>query len=378
MKKILIFVDSFLPGFKGGGPVTSIANLNTLINDTFDILICTRNCDFGDKIPYEHIESNKIVVYKNFKVIYLEAINISSISKISNEFKPDLFYLSSFFSKTTQLVMLYNKFFYKTNIIISPRGELQKNALEIKKNKKLIYLYFYKLFKFYKNINFHSTDIIETNDIKSLFKINNISQISNIAKIYNFDPLLKKKDELKIIFVSRISRKKNLHFALNILNNIKYNIIFDIYGPKEDLSYWQECEKIISLLPNNIKVSYKGSLPQDEIVYKMREYHAFLLPTLSENFGHVIVESMQAGLIPIISDQTPWLDLENINVGWSLSLEDSDKFILAIKILYEMSDTEYKEISYSVMKYINKKTNLYTLKNEYINFFNKIMEEKDV
>jgi len=26
MKKVLIFVDSFLPGYKGGGPITSISN----------------------------------------------------------------------------------------------------------------------------------------------------------------------------------------------------------------------------------------------------------------------------------------------------------------------------------------------------------------
>jgi len=43
MKKIIIFADSFLPGFKGGGPATSTANLVNLLNISFDIFTCNRN-----------------------------------------------------------------------------------------------------------------------------------------------------------------------------------------------------------------------------------------------------------------------------------------------------------------------------------------------
>lgn len=376
MKKILIFTDSFLPGFKGGGPITSISNLVSLLNKHFDILICTKDRDFGDTEPYKDIEQNKITNYKEYNVIYLSSIDKQNLSKVIVDFNPDLLYLNSFFSKTTQLVMFLNKFTFKKKLIVAPRGELQDNALNIKKTKKSIYLFIYKLFRLYKNTYFHSTDTIETKSIKDIFGIDTINQLQNVVKIDNFEALTKKENELKLVFVSRVSRKKNLHYALNLLKNIKYNVVFDIYGPKEDMVYWKECQNIIDTLPENISVSYKGSLAQNKIVDKMREYNAFLFPTLSENFGHVIVEAMQAGLVPIISDQTPWLNLDDINVGWDIPLSNEKLYVKAIEQLYEISSEEYTKKSLAIMKYIHNKLDMKKLTKDYTNFFNKIIGEK--
>ena len=376
MKKILIFTDSFLPGFKGGGPITSISNLVSLLNNHFDILICTKDRDFEDIEPYKGIEQNKIIKYKEYNVIYLSSMDKQNLSKAIVDFNPDLLYLNSFFSKTTQLVMFLNKFTFKKKLIVAPRGELQDNALNIKKTKKSIYLFIYKLFRLYKNTYFHSTDTIETKSIKDIFGIDTINQLQNVVKIDNFEALTKKENELKLVFVSRVSRKKNLHYALNLLKNIKYNVVFDIYGPKEDMVYWKECQNIIDTLPENISVSYKGSLAQNKIVDKMREYNAFLFPTLSENFGHVIVEAMQAGLVPIISDQTPWLNLDDINVGWDIPLSNEKLYVKAIEQLYEISSEEYTKKSLAIMKYIHNKLDMKKLTKDYTNFFNKIIGEK--
>ncbi len=376
MKKILIFTDSFLPGFKGGGPITSVSNLVSLLNNNFDILICTKDSDFGDTKPYKDIEQDKITKYKEYNVIYLSNMNKQSLSKVIDDFNPDLLYLNSFFSTTTQIVMFLNKLTFKKKLIVAPRGELQENALNIKKAKKSIYLFIYKLFRLYKNTSFHSTDTIETKSIKDIFGIDAITQLQNAVKLHKFEPLIKRENELKIIFVSRVSRKKNLHYALNLLKNIKYDIVFDIYGPKEDMDYWNECQDIIDSLPKNIHISYKGSLAQNEIVNKMREYHAFLFPTLSENFGHVIVEAMQSGLVPIISDQTPWLNLDDINAGWDIPLSNEKLYIKAIEQLYEISSEEYTKKSLAIMKYIHNTLDMKKLTKDYVNFFNKIIGEK--
>lgn len=376
MKKILIFTGSFLPGFKGGGPITSISNLVTLLNTDFDILICTQNTDFGETEPYKDIVSDKITKYNNFNIIYLSKMNTENLSKVIVDFNPDLLYLNSFFSKTTQIVMYLNKFKFNKRLLVAPRGELQENALNIKKTKKSLYLFVYKLFRFFKNIHFHSTDEIETTSIKNIFNIDSITQLQNAVKIHRFEPLIKKENELKIIFVSRVSRKKNLHYALNLLSDIKYNIIFDIYGPKEDPKYWEECHEIIKKLPLNIKVTYKGSLKQSEMVQKMREYHSFLFPTLSENFGHVIVEAMQAGLIPIISDQTPWVNLKDENAGWDIKLLNHESYIKAIEELYLMNKEEYSKMSLNIMTYIHAKLDMNKLSSDYKIFFNKIIKGK--
>ena len=377
MIKILIFIDSFLPGVKGGGPVTSISNLVTLLNESADILICTKNHDLKSFDIYPKIVSNKITKFKDMNVIYLSKMNTASIVKTTDNFNPDVIYLNSFFSKSTQLILFLNYIKFKKKIIIAPRGQLQDNTLKIKYIKKLVYLFFYKLLKIQKNLYFHSTDINETNSIKKLLTINNITEIKNLVKIYKFKPLVKNTKVLKIIFVSRIVEKKNLLFSLQILKFIKQKVIFDIYGPIEDINYWDKCKNAIDKLPLHIKVSYKGKLPPQKVIIKMRKYHAFLLPTLSENFGHVIVEAMQAGLIPIISNQTPWKGLEKLNIGWSVPLNRELNYINAINSLCEMNNKNFTDKSSRVMCYIQAKIDNKLAADKYLNFFKYINTQRN-
>jgi hypothetical protein len=42
----------------------------------------------------------------------------------------------------------------------------------------------------------------------------------------------------------------------------------------------------------------------------LAEYDLFLFPTLGENYGHVISEALASGCPVVISDQTPWRNLE--------------------------------------------------------------------
>jgi len=42
---------------------------------------------------------------------------------------------------------------------------------------------------------------------------------------------------------------------------------------------------------------------------RLADYDAFIFPTLGENFGHVIIESLSAGCPVLCSDQTPWNDV---------------------------------------------------------------------
>ena len=159
---------------------------------------------------------------------------------------------------------------------------------------------------------------------------------------------------------------------MQLLKSITRKVIFDIYGPIEDVNYWDKCKNAIDKLPPYIKVSYKGELPPQKVIIIMRKYHAFLLPTFSENFGHVIVEAMQAGLIPIISDQTPWIGLEKLTIGWSIPLNRELDYINAINSLLEINNKDYTDKSSRVIRYIHAKINNKLAAEKYFNFFNNI------
>ena len=53
--RILVFVDHYLPAFKFGGPVRTLANLVTHLGSRYEFFVFTRDRDQGDPSPYQQI-----------------------------------------------------------------------------------------------------------------------------------------------------------------------------------------------------------------------------------------------------------------------------------------------------------------------------------
>jgi glycosyltransferase involved in cell wall biosynthesis len=135
---------------------------------------------------------------------------------------------------------------------------------------------------------------------------------------------------LRVCFLSRISRKKNLDFALAVLARVTEPVVFTVYGPAEDARYWSECEQLAEHLPSNITFHYKGPMPHEQVHSELVQHDLFFLPTRGENFGHALIEAWAAGLPVLTSDQTPWRNLEAKGVGWDLSLDSEAHFAAMI------------------------------------------------
>jgi glycosyltransferase involved in cell wall biosynthesis len=88
-----------------------------------------------------------------------------------------------------------------------------------------------------------------------------------------------------------------------LIQSIKYRLHTLAYF--DDAAYFDECKQLFDNLPTHITANYGGAIQPDEITNTLQSFHAFILPTLNENFGHAIVESWLAGCIAIISDNIP-------------------------------------------------------------------------
>jgi glycosyltransferase involved in cell wall biosynthesis len=108
-------------------------------------------------------------------------------------------------------------------------------------------------------------------------------------------------------------------------------------------AYLKECEDIIKKLPSNINVNIAGEIPSHLIKEKLQENDFFILPTLGENFGHAIYEALSSGTPVIISDKTPWRNLEQHKAGWDISLNKPEKFIKVLNKCAAMDNDEYQE-----------------------------------
>ena len=63
----------------------------------------------------------------------------------------------------------------------------------------------------------------------------------------------------------------------------------------------------------------------------------------SENYGHVVFEAAAAGLPLIISDRTPWKNLDKLGIGWEVALDDKQYLKEKIEELVCLnSETRYK------------------------------------
>ena len=362
---ILVFSHYYLPGYKGGGPIQSIKNIVDSLSEEFTFLIVTNNRDLGDKEPYSKIKTGVWNTIGSAKVYYLE-LNLRSVKAIFNlihNTPHDILYLNSFFATYATLFPLIshklNRKLKNIPILLAPRGEFSNGALSLKFFKKTTYLSLIKFTGLLKEINWHASTAFEAFDITrevnpkqdKIFIASDLSSSPNLSvppeKTQNHN-------ELHIIFISRISPKKNLDYALKIIKEVTSKVVFNIYGPIEDSSYWLTCQAIIDELPSHIKVIYHGSIPSSAVPSAIYKNDLFFLPTLGENYGHVIAESLAVGTPVLISDQTPWRDLINKKLGFDIPLKEKENFIDAINGIAKKTKEERQELRQQTHSAIQK------------------------
>jgi glycosyltransferase involved in cell wall biosynthesis len=376
-KTILILCDWFLPGYLAGGPIQSIATLTKQLGNEIDFKIITTDRDFKSNVAYKNVKLNEWTQFEGRTVFYVtpEYMNSEFILKLIQNTKHDSIYLNSLFSKHFAVNPLKWKQQGKltSKIILAPRGMLGDGALAIKAFKKQLFLMYAKTFGLFKNVSWQSTSAQETSEIKK--RIGNAVQIFEVSNLPNaanaIKSIEKKVGELKLCFISRISEKKNLNFAIDILKETKnFKITCDVFGPIEDDAYWSACKENEKGLSQNVSFQYKGVLKPEQIGETIGQYHALFLPTQNENYGHIIVETLQHARPVILSDQTPWRNLENEHVGFDISLTDKTKFVSAILALAQLNQLEFDEMSNTCILYINHQLNLDEIKAKYLKLFN--------
>jgi glycosyltransferase involved in cell wall biosynthesis len=361
--KILVFCDYYLPGYKSGGGMRTIVNMVERLNREFDFYVVTRDHDGREDFEsYKNVKINDWNSLEQAQVFYLpkSEIKMQAITQRVIEVQPDAIYLNSYFATPAILVLLLKKLkkIPEINVIMAPCGELTEGSLKLKAFKKKTFRFLAETVGIYSNLIWKASSELEVPEIEAnkgkggnIFVAPDLPSNSILPNYVQSQKQEKKADELKLVFMSRISAKKNLKWFLEILLQTKANLIFDIIGPIEDENYWQTCLDVIKLFPANIKCRYLGSIPNNKVTECMIGYDFFVLPTLSENFGHVFLEALSAGCPLITTDRTPWLNLKEKNIGWDLPLENSKLWQEILVKCVEMDNAEYQNMSAASRKF---------------------------
>ena len=292
------------------------------------------------------------------------------ILDLIEEVKPDTIYENSFFSADDLIpVLSYKRNNPEVKVIVVPRGEFYPERLKVGFLKKKIYIAVLKITGEMKKIYFQGTGFEECAQIKKVLGVpkDNVFDIQNLSIIKKENTKIEKNQgTLRLVYIARIHPTKNLLKAIEYLQGVKGNVVYDIFGSIEDKEYWEQCENRINKLPENIKVEYKGSIDHELVAETLLKYHAYYMPTMGENFGHSIVEAMLVGRTVIISDQTPWTEV-NEHGGYAIPLSNEIKYTEILNDLCDMNQNLFEINCEHVNEFINNRLNIKENVEKYIN-----------
>jgi glycosyltransferase involved in cell wall biosynthesis len=241
-----------------------------------------------------------------------------------------------------------------------------------------------KKMKLYSNIHWHAASEREADQIKKQFgsgvSIRTIPMAPTTKngfadkKAINERIKNSKSDELRLVYFGRLAPEKNLPFAFEILKQFctKYpsqSIVYDLIGPCE-IKYLEKLRSLSMNLPKNGQVNYIGHMSTGVLrehlggtntaAPNLFFYHALLMPSFTENFSYTVLESLQAGIPALISDQTPWRDLEAVGAGWDLPLDVPKLWLDALKRLSDDSLQATVSRSEEALRYSSSYTEDYS------------------
>ncbi|GAB4307336.1 MAG: hypothetical protein Kow00117_00510 [Phototrophicales bacterium] len=244
------------------------------------------------------------------------------------------------------LDLYYNKKIPQTPLAIAPHGDLNKWQLTV---------FFNRFLGKYRDVIWLAENDAEFEAILSVFPkaLHHIKMMPPLGiKTPPPRPHPRSKpgnNPLRIAFEADINKHSNLHHALITLNNVMGDVIFDIYGKKQEMSYWRKCQKIIDTMPTNIQVTYHGETAN--LVETLASYHLFYLPTTDM---YRIWQALYAGCLVLTTYQSNWLNIEHLNIGWLLSPDEYDFAASVIQEMMEMPDLLFYHLSETAQQFAQR------------------------
>jgi glycosyltransferase involved in cell wall biosynthesis len=286
------------------------------------------------------------------RVMYCSSIEPGILRRAFREVRPDIISLNSFQDQFTRVMMVLRRcgVFGNTPVLVAPRGEFSPEAMKIKGTKKVLYRYSAKLLRLYENVLWQVSTPREKPDLLRAAPTRRLGPDSIHVACEMSDAIastaphvVKESGSVKLAFIARMSEMKNLHFLLEILREIRGNVQLNLFGPVagKDLSYWEMCKALLAQLPANINVDYQGSIDHAFVPQVLHDHHFFVLPTRGENFCHAAVEAFVNGTPVVLSDATPWTNLNEARAGFDISLQDQIGWASAVQECVDMDQQTY-------------------------------------
>lgn len=318
------------------------------LSDRFEFRIVARDRPFSGGNAVGVSGQWHLTDYALLRYLQVGPLGAIGLTTLLQNTQYDLVVMNGFFDREFTLPCLMSRrlgVLPEVATLLSPRGELTGGALSLKSGRKAFYRKWANRFDLHKGVHLHATSELELVDCHSALPANDCWLVPNFRSLFPL-PLRVARPAgapLRLMFLGRITAVKRLDFALRAIAASRIRVCLSIYGPVSDEAYWRRCCTIITALPEGSTAKLHGEISNVDVPHVLAAHDALLLPSLSENFGHAIFESLASGTPVIIGDRTPWRGLQAMRAGFDLPVDDLDAFVSAIRQLSALSEDALQE-----------------------------------
>lgn len=237
--------------------------------------------------------------------------------------------------------------------IVRPAGSLDPVPLKMKGNKKKLYLQLIERKIIDGAAAIHVVSDREAKNVKELNFTTPIIHIPNGIEPDKFNSdreksLLRQefkfpKDKVLVLTLGRISPIKNLEFLGRVLKeclSVNDQLRYVMAGP-DHTPYAKSLKKYYEDLGIMDKCYFVGEVKGRQKTELLNACDIFCMPSLSENFGIAALEALAAGLPLIISENTPWQQINEYGAGYCLPLSEE---VFSTKLIQLCEDQQLRTI----------------------------------
>ncbi|MBK9156269.1 MAG: glycosyltransferase family 4 protein [Chloracidobacterium sp.] len=313
--KVFYPVEVFYPSQAGGTANALYWLTKNLVREGFEPVVVASNKGIGEGVPLnEWIEndSGKSIFVRTRFLHVPVGQTLKCLAAIRGA---DIVHLSSVFYPAAFLTGIAARLMGK-KIAWSPHGELTEYALNYSAGRKRPILWLLKKVMGRYPL-FHSTSDEETEDIRRAFgRDSKIVQITNYVEVH---PVVERTVEPYLLYIGRIHPKKAIDNLIRAAGKsqrfMESEFVLKIAGRGRE-EHLSALKLLVEELSLENKVQFIGQVEGEEKFDVLAGAYFTLMPSHSENFGIVVLESLSQNTPVVASIYTPWESLEKERIGF--------------------------------------------------------------
>jgi glycosyltransferase involved in cell wall biosynthesis len=205
----------------------------------------------------------------------------------------------------------------RKKIIWSVRGELDEQALRFSRWKKKPILFLVQRLLAHR-VTFHTTSAAETTFVRQIF-----GATAQVIEIPNYLTLPKRVTRQEkpnaLLFIGRIHPIKGVERLIQALAAspiFRQTATTLTIAGDADNAYGASLRQLSETLGLSEKIAFIGHIEGAAKQQLFADAYFTFMPSFSENFGNVVIESLAQGTPVVASTGTPWAHLTSENAGF--------------------------------------------------------------